>query len=134
MQYSMIIASILSVTLAQKVAIGAPARGAQVEAGSEVTVQVQRPNTLTGSAEIGIAVAIGSNNANPNEQLGNVLYKGIFEPELHERNLPAYQNVTVTVPAQSTKGYARINVAHAGLVGAGNSPFLETVTWPITIV
>jgi hypothetical protein len=47
MQYSMIIASILSVTLAQKVAIGAPARGAQVEAGSEVTVQVQRPVSVT---------------------------------------------------------------------------------------
>lgn len=43
----MIIASILSVTLAQKVAIGAPARGAQVEAGSEVIVQVQRPVSVT---------------------------------------------------------------------------------------
>jgi len=70
-----------------------------------------------------MAVAIGISSCGPrgcqpaSNVMGTILYNGPFSPQFHETGPPPYQNFSVTVPADFTKGEAQINVAHATLIG-----------------
>jgi hypothetical protein len=110
--------------LAQNAGIGLPTAGQKLTKGSDIVVQVQRPNSLTGSTEMAVAIGISSCATRPcnppDEFMGTILYNGAFKPEYHETSLPPYENFTVTVPSDFAVGNAQINVAHATLIGVSH--------------
>ncbi|KAF8218118.1 hypothetical protein K438DRAFT_1952957 [Mycena galopus ATCC 62051] len=128
--------------LAQGTDIGAPADGATVKAGSNITVEIDRPDTLTGSTEV--AVIIGFESCvelnfcpPPSSLMGTILYNGPFDPEFHTDvtpGKPPYQNFTVTIPSSAPAGAAQLNLAHFSLVGASLYPFLETHNITLNVV
>ncbi|KAJ5904937.1 uncharacterized protein N7473_001853 [Penicillium subrubescens] len=127
-----------SVSLAQNSIIGLPTAGYMITKGGNVTVQVQRPNSLTGSTEIAVIIGVSSCASTPcqpaGEVMGTILYQGPFDPQYHESDQPPYQNFTVTLPNLIAAGDAQINVAHAALVGAGPFPYLETLNRTVVVV
>ncbi|KKK11913.1 hypothetical protein P175DRAFT_0504944 [Aspergillus ochraceoroseus IBT 24754] len=132
-----VLASLVANAIAQNAVLSLP-NGASLEAGSEVIVQVQRPNSLTGSTEMGVAIGVQScpeSTCHPAESfLGTILYNGPFKPVYHETYNPPYENFSVTVPEGTPKGRALVGVAHATLVGAGPWPWLEVLNQTVTIV
>ncbi|KAJ5863899.1 uncharacterized protein N7529_005815 [Penicillium soppii] len=124
--------------LAQNAHIGVPVEGQTVTAGEELIVQVQRPNSLSPSVEVGVVIGFTSCASTPcrsaEDILGTILYNGPFKPVYHETSLPPYENFTVTVPASAAKGNGQINVAHAALIGAGPQAFLESLNQTVVVV
>jgi len=122
---------------AQNAALGAPMFNQTVSPGSDLIVQVQRPNSLTGSEEVAVVIGLQSCPNRPcippSDLLGDILYNGPFKPVYHEVYLPPYQNFTVQIPSTFSAGTALIGVAHVTLVGAGLYPYLETLNRTITI-
>ncbi|KAJ7171099.1 hypothetical protein C8R46DRAFT_1262151 [Mycena filopes] len=129
--YLLVGAALAVHALAQTIEIGAPLNGSSVKAGRKMTVEVDRPDTLTGSVEVAIVIAFLNCNSypcpSPMDELGTILYNGSYRPEFH--NVPGYkpphQNFTVRVP-KSAKGRSQLSVVHFSLVGAGPFPFLES--------
>ncbi|KIL61390.1 hypothetical protein M378DRAFT_51915, partial [Amanita muscaria Koide BX008] len=124
-----------TVAFAQSVEIGYPPNGASVPAGQDLTVQVVRPDTLTGSQEVAVVIGLASCTSQsclpPNAVMGNILYNGPYNPQFQQPNLPPrppYQNFSVAIPASWTKGAAQLNVAHFTLIGLGPFPFSETLS------
>jgi len=138
---------IAGLSLAQRIAIGAPADGTSVAAGSNFTVEVDRPNSLTGSQEIAVVIGLsscanrpGGNCAslNASDVLGSILHSGPYTPQYQSVSgqgfKPPYQNFSVQVPSTMTKGLASLTVTHLSLVGAGPFPFLETQNITLNVV
>ncbi|KAK9234765.1 hypothetical protein V1525DRAFT_459132 [Lipomyces kononenkoae] len=120
----------------QTVEIGLPNKGDQLAAGSDQIVQIQRPDSLTGSDEIAVVIGIqqcpNGECTSPDASLGTVLYQGGFDPQFHGPQ-PPYQNFTVQIPEYSC-GPAIIGVAHMSLVGASTYPLIEFLNQTVTIV
>ncbi|KAI0647687.1 hypothetical protein C8Q79DRAFT_524245 [Trametes meyenii] len=132
----------------QRIAIGAPAEWSTIRPGENITVEVDRPMTLTGSQEVAVAIGLwscagyGEESANRTcadidvtQVLGNVVYSGVYAPKLQqgqEAYKSPYQNFTVTVPSTFTAGQVSLGVAHFSLVGAGAMPFMEVAN--ITLI
>ncbi|KAJ4490117.1 hypothetical protein J3R30DRAFT_3277245 [Lentinula aciculospora] len=139
-QYSLLAIAITSV-IAQSANIGAPEDMSQVAAGSNFTVTIDRPDSLTGSTEVALVIALLSCASNPcpgpSEELGTVLYNGPFDPEFTTEpgttSLPPHENFTLTVPSAFSKGNAQLGVAHFYLLGASVAPILETFNTTIVI-
>ncbi|KAJ7621006.1 hypothetical protein FB45DRAFT_1006451 [Roridomyces roridus] len=141
---SLFAASLLASTaLAQSAVIGSPAPGAIVKAGSNITVEVDRPDTLTGSTEVDLIIGfLSCNNINfptgvcppASEILGTILYNGPYDPEFRTSGKPPYQNFTVQIPADANKGSAQLSVTHFSLVGAGPFPLLEVLNVTVQVV
>ncbi|PPR04730.1 hypothetical protein CVT26_012865 [Gymnopilus dilepis] len=126
---SLLLAS--TTVLSQRIAIGFPYDGAAVTAGSNITVEVDRPDTLTGSQEVAVVIGINScRNTTcipPDEILGSILYDGGYNPQFASNapTKPPHQNFTVNIPSNLEKGLAQLAVFHVSLVGAGFAPFTE---------
>ncbi|GFF52083.1 hypothetical protein IFM46972_09450 [Aspergillus udagawae] len=122
---------------AQNVGIGLPSAGENLTPGSSTVVQIQRPNSLTGSQEIAVAIGLSSCADSkcyaPEDVMGTILYNGPFKPEYHESSQPPYQNFSVNIPESIGKGKAQLNIAHVSLVGAGPFPFMETLNRTVLI-
>ncbi|KAG9313272.1 hypothetical protein JVU11DRAFT_5576 [Chiua virens] len=122
---------------AQNADIGLPTYNQTVSPGDALTVQVQRPNSLTGSEEVAVVIGLQSCPNRPctppSDFMGSILYNGPFDPQYHEEYLPPYQNFTVQVPSSFTTGAALVGVTHVTLIGAGLYPYLETLNQTITI-
>ncbi|KAJ6629323.1 hypothetical protein B0H10DRAFT_1776580 [Mycena sp. CBHHK59/15] len=126
---------------AQRVAIGAPADGASVTAGSNITVEVDRPDTLSSSVEVAIVIGFNSCASRPclppSETIGTLLYNGPYDPEFHTNvsfSKPPHQNFTVTIPASAPNGEAQLSVTHFSLIGASLGPFLEILNITLNVV
>lgn len=123
--------------LAQGAAIGYPPQGLSVSPGSSLAVQVERPNSLTGSEEVAVVIGIqscpGTPCISPAGYMGQILYNGPFNPQYHETYNPPYENFTVQIPSSIASGTALLGVVHVTLVGAGLYPLLETLNRTITI-
>ncbi|KAF7368829.1 hypothetical protein MVEN_00208100 [Mycena venus] len=116
----------LTTAFAQRAAIGAPADGSTVQRGSNITVEIDRPDTLTGSTEVALRLR---------RPWGTILYDGPFDPEFHTGvSKPPHQNFTVQIPSSSQTGKAQLGVAHFSLVGASQFPFLETFNITLNVV
>ncbi|KAJ7145271.1 hypothetical protein C8R46DRAFT_1314619 [Mycena filopes] len=120
---------------AQASFIGSPAPGTTVHFGSQLTVQVVRPNSIQGSTEVGIAIALlacpTTQEAvcpSPAGRLGEILFTGQFAPTLHPMAM-IYENFTLAVPSADSfggaTGRAQLAVVRLHLIGAGPSPVLE---------
>ncbi|KAI0695758.1 hypothetical protein C8T65DRAFT_833016 [Cerioporus squamosus] len=122
-------------SLAQSIAIGAPAEWTTVKQGSNITVRVDKPLTMGNSIEVGIAIGLhpcGNSPCAANPDVANfidpLLYVGPYTPQYHEIGVQPYQNFTVTVPEYSYPGPPQelsLNVAHFELVSAVLQPFVE---------
>ncbi|KAJ7820752.1 hypothetical protein B0H14DRAFT_2833230 [Mycena olivaceomarginata] len=84
------LSAVVTAALAQRAGIGAPANGTTVHRGSKITVEIDRPDTLTGSTEVGIVIALHFCGASaesvcqpPEDVLGTILYNGKFKPAFH---------------------------------------------------
>ncbi|KAJ7449162.1 hypothetical protein FB451DRAFT_1187266 [Mycena latifolia] len=123
---------------AQSIEIGAPSTESRVRAGENITVEVDRPDTLTGSIEVAIVIGFvkcGSGPCpSPMDRIGTILYNGGYHPKFHNSPGPRlpYQNFTVTIPAVSP-GTAQINVIHFSLVGAGPFPLSQSRNVTVTV-
>ncbi|KAI5116835.1 hypothetical protein M0805_009605 [Coniferiporia weirii] len=123
-------------TLAQRVSIFDPSMNQSLTPGQNITVSVVKFDSLTGSTEIGIGIALHHCNEIPcedaSEQLGSILYTGPFVPErgAGDEGQP-YQNFSIAIPSSFLPGPAVLSIAHANLVGAG--PFLNTEIVNVTI-
>ncbi|KAF7304334.1 hypothetical protein HMN09_00835200 [Mycena chlorophos] len=132
----------VSSAYAQGIRIGAPVDGATVSAGSTLVVDIDRPNTLTPSTEIAIVIGLSSCASStgcpaPEDSMGTALYNGPFDPQYQDDgaspNYP-HQNFTVTIPANTEKGQAQLNVAHFALVGAVQYVLTQTRNVSLTVV
>lgn len=137
MKFAITLAALAASAFAQRIQIGAPKNFAEVKAGSNITVEVDRPNSLTGSTEVGIAIGLwpcggpkGTSkcaSTDVSQVLGSVVYTGSFKPEYDSTDptKPPHQNFEVTVPSSFSPGQVSLGVAHLSLVGAGSEPFYE---------
>ncbi|KAH9851612.1 hypothetical protein C2E23DRAFT_829905 [Lenzites betulinus] len=130
----------------QRIAIGAPAEWSTFKAGSNITVEVDRPMTLTGSEDVAIAIGLWpcagyGEDANRTcaemdvtQVLGDVLYAGPYSPQLAPPDAykPPYQNFTVRIPENLAPGQASLGVAHFAIIGASGMPFMEVAN--ITLI
>ncbi|KAF9816039.1 hypothetical protein IEO21_04214 [Rhodonia placenta] len=138
----LVLGALAASALAQNIAIGAPVALDPIPAGTNLTVQVNRPDSLTGSTEVGIAIALkscagytnGCADIDITQALGDVLYVGGYDPEFRAGGWYPYQNFTVQVPAGFSTGQAILSVTQLSLVGAGPFPYTQTVNSTVSIV
>ena len=84
---------------------------------------------LQGSQEVGLAIGLFScPNQTPckpaSEEMGSVLFRGMYNPKLHEMPGRPYQNFTVTIPPEYfLQGRALLTVTRFHLIGV--SRFLD---------
>ncbi|EKM52095.1 uncharacterized protein PHACADRAFT_212686 [Phanerochaete carnosa HHB-10118-sp] len=146
MNYFVVIAALAATCLAQSIDIGAPAANSTVSPGQSITVEVDKPDSLTGSTEVALVLSMASCPADgctdpsydPSGDLGQILYNGPYNPQFHpetDPGKPPYQNFSVEVPTTFTSGENIALIAtHLDLVGVGLSPLLEVIFVPLTIV
>ncbi|KAL0565512.1 hypothetical protein V5O48_016509 [Marasmius crinis-equi] len=117
---------------AQKANIAVPINGTDVQAGSNITIEVDRPNFLSSANEVAIVLGLVSCSDNstcraPQEGGGinEILYQGPFNPQYGGYYaLPPHQNFTVTVPADFANGTAQLSLTQFTLIGASLTPTL----------
>ncbi|KAJ6585290.1 hypothetical protein B0H19DRAFT_1109095 [Mycena capillaripes] len=123
----------IAIVWAQASHIGFPLAGDTLHFNTDFTVQVVRPNSIQGSTEVGIAIALLSCPTSqeavcpsPAGQLGQVLFTGQFAPTIHPMAM-IYENFTLTVPSPDflSTGRAQLAVVRLHLIGAGPAPILE---------
>ncbi|KAI6043337.1 hypothetical protein EDC04DRAFT_2866349 [Pisolithus marmoratus] len=125
---------------AQNAVIGYPPDGHTVSPGNNLTVQIQRPNTLTSSEEVAVVIGLqtcatsGGACASPEYMMGQILYNGPFDPQYHGPTTPPYENFTVQIPSSVGKGPAKIGVIHLTLISAGPFPMMEALNKSIAVV
>ncbi|KAJ7143723.1 hypothetical protein C8R44DRAFT_864760 [Mycena epipterygia] len=126
-------AALAGSALAQSIAIGAPASGTTVTAGSNITVQVVHPLPVPtpGSAEASIIIGFLASSSSSN-QIGNILYDGPYNPVIHitgpgPANKAPFEDFTVTIPATASAGSAQLSVTHLNLIQPGPQAVVEHV-------
>ncbi|KAI0031371.1 hypothetical protein K488DRAFT_15600, partial [Vararia minispora EC-137] len=123
MNLFLVLAFLVSAAGAQNIQIGYPSTQAKVTRGSTISVQVNRPNSLTGSQEVAVVISLAScvtATCNSSQRLGTILYSGPYDPQYPASRTPRdepQQNFTVTVPAGLQPGPASLSVVHLSLVG-----------------
>ncbi|EKM52118.1 uncharacterized protein PHACADRAFT_262599, partial [Phanerochaete carnosa HHB-10118-sp] len=144
MKYFAVVAALAATCFAQNIAIGFPAANSTVSPGQSMTVQVNKPDSLTGSTEVGLVLSMASCPADgctspsydPSDILGQILFNGLWDPEFQPgaTQLPPHQNFTVEVPPSFTSGENVALIAtHLVLVGAGPEAILQTTFVPLTV-
>ncbi|VDB91969.1 unnamed protein product [Peniophora sp. CBMAI 1063] len=136
-----VLAALCAGAYAQSINIGAPASGTTIATG-DVVVQVNRPDSLTGSEEVAIVISIAPCNAygtcfDPADRLGTTLYKGPYNPQFPPHNTPQdepQQKFTVSIPDSFAGEKALLSVVHLSLVGAGPVPLFEIVNATVNVV
>ncbi|KAI5120384.1 hypothetical protein M0805_000164 [Coniferiporia weirii] len=133
-----VLAYIFAVAFAQRVSIGSPESNQTFHAGQEMTVSVAKPDSLSGSTEVGVGITLHHCTQSPCEDvtqaLGYVLYSGAYDPQptTSSHGSPA-QNFSIYIPEKFAAGAAVLSVAHASLAGAGPYLFTEIVSMPVNI-
>lgn len=133
-----VLCSLVAAAAAQRAFIGEPQSGDTLTAGNDELISIVKPNALTGSTEVGIAITIKHCSQNPcedtSEALGAVLYSGPYNPQFGPgMGGQPYENFTLTIPGGIGSGPAVLSVAHANLVGAGPFFFTEISNTTINI-
>ncbi|KAF8336750.1 hypothetical protein F5887DRAFT_1078552 [Amanita rubescens] len=124
-------------TIAQNVVITYPPDGQNVSPGQSLTVQVSRPNSLTGSTGVSIVIAVDSCAMTPcrtpDQVLGDVLYSGPYTPYQYSNVVAEYQNFSIPIPTWYSAGPAQLNVAYFSLIGAGPFPNLQLLNSTVIV-
>ncbi|KAJ3909361.1 hypothetical protein F5879DRAFT_83510 [Lentinula edodes] len=139
MKFYVSLLAIVSAVVAQSAQIGAPQTGSSVVAGSNFTVMIERPNSLSSSQEVSIVIGLApcgeTECPDPQSELGEILYQGPFNPQYATPpdSLPPHQNYSLQVLASFAVGRATLAVAHLSLIGAIMSPNLDFSNTTLTI-
>ncbi|GJE93123.1 hypothetical protein PsYK624_092820 [Phanerochaete sordida] len=146
MKYFAVLAALIATTLAQGISIATPAANSTVYPGQWITVEVDKPNSLTGSAEVALVLSMArcpsagctDPSYDPAGALGDILYNGPYDPQYHAEagiGKPPHQNFSVPVPTSFAAGDKVALIAtHLNLVEAGPHTNLETKFVPLTVV
>jgi hypothetical protein len=136
-------ASLAVCAFAQSINIGYPFPNKQIKPGQHLTVQVNRPDTLTGSQEVAIVISLlecpqNSTCPDPSDELGSTLYSGPYNPQFPTFSTPndePQQNFTVIVPSDFVPNRtAQLAVTHLSLVGAGPFGLYQIVNLTLNVV
>ncbi|RPD77387.1 hypothetical protein L226DRAFT_321067 [Lentinus tigrinus ALCF2SS1-7] len=110
--------------LAQRIWVDVPAEWTSVKPGSDLIVRVKRPDTLSSTDEVGVAIGFKPCGSIPcadfdvTQVLGSVAYNGPYDPKPYDSPNVPYENFTVTVPPYlQPPQQVSLNVAHFALVG-----------------
>ncbi|KAL0568446.1 hypothetical protein V5O48_013534 [Marasmius crinis-equi] len=117
---------------AQKANIAVPTNGTDVQAGSNITIEVDRPNFQSSAQEVAIVLGLTScaDASKPcvgpqDGGIGKILYQGPFDPQYGDYYaLPPHQNFTLSIPADTAKGSALLSLTQFTLIGASLGPTL----------
>ncbi|KAK7440586.1 hypothetical protein VKT23_016934 [Stygiomarasmius scandens] len=134
------VAAMASSALGQSVEFGAPANGASVSAGTNITVEVDVPTPPTPFQDVSVAIGLTMCEqftcGNPQELMQFLLFAGPFNPERdpQARTKPAHQNFTVTLPSGQS-GPAQLGVVHftLGREAAGFTSILNSNSINLTL-
>ncbi|KAI0923310.1 hypothetical protein AcV5_007390 [Taiwanofungus camphoratus] len=141
----LIFASLVATCFAQGISITAPTAGSTISSGQNITVEVDRPNSLTGSEEVAIVIAMTQcphNDCNTpgfdvSQYLGQILYNGPYDPQYDNVTPPdhkqPHQNFTIQVPSFSSGDEVAMSVTHLTLVEAGPHILLEVKNISLTV-
>ncbi|TDL16213.1 hypothetical protein BD410DRAFT_643228 [Rickenella mellea] len=131
--------SLLFVTLASalsafaQIEIASPTPGQTLHPGQSFIVRLDKPNRITPSTEVGIA--IGLSNGQPSTDFSNtmysILYTGPFSPQRDDFGFTPFQDYLVTVPSLFSQGESVLNVWRAALIG--NTPDIITEVLNVTV-
>ncbi|OQE09338.1 hypothetical protein PENFLA_c107G10169 [Penicillium flavigenum] len=92
-------ATFAGVFLAQNSIIGIPTAGQKLTKGSNVVIQLERPNSLTDSTEIAVVIGISSCASiacrPAGEVMGTILYNGDFDPQYYEASSREYTSLGI---------------------------------------
>ncbi|KAI0362389.1 hypothetical protein OH77DRAFT_1416647 [Trametes cingulata] len=131
--------SFAAAAFAQSVTILSPAPGTILSPGSTFVVDVDKPDTLSPSYDVSVAIGLESCGETPCSQLasagilGTVIHAGDYTPQLRPNSSHLFQNFTVQVPSAMQTGPAVLTVGHFYLLGAGASPAVETINTTVVI-
>ncbi|KAJ8462085.1 hypothetical protein ONZ51_g11132 [Trametes cubensis] len=135
MKFIVVLSALVSFVAAQGVLIKAPPPLSTFAPGDSFVVDVDRPDTLTGSQEVSVAIGLLScvgeapagtcDGIDTSLEIGTVLYAGPYTPQIRPGGDDLFQNFTVTVPEGFTTGPAALSVAHFFLDGARAWPVVE---------
>ncbi|RPD77388.1 hypothetical protein L226DRAFT_610713 [Lentinus tigrinus ALCF2SS1-7] len=120
---------------AQNAWIVAPPPMATFAPGDDIVVQVNKPNSLTNSRDVSVAIGLLScvgrappmtcEGINSAWMFGDILYAGPYDPTIDYPYGGRYQNFTVTVPEDFQPGPAVLASGHYVLIGALFWPNLD---------
>ncbi|KAI0669156.1 hypothetical protein C8Q78DRAFT_198555 [Trametes maxima] len=143
MKFLLILSALAPLAAAQMAVIRAPLANSTFFPGQQFVVDVDRPDTLTGSQEVSVAIGLLScvgqappgtcDGIDTTEEIGFPIYAGPYTPQLRPGGSDLFQNFTVTVPQGFPAGPAALSVAHFSLVGARAWPTLEVLTETVFI-
>ncbi|KAI1794784.1 hypothetical protein LXA43DRAFT_1058811 [Ganoderma leucocontextum] len=132
MKSAFIAALLAGVAAGQTVVIGAPPPNSTFSPGDQVVVAVNKPNSLTNSRDVSVAIGLLScapagtcDGIDPTQELGSVLFAGPYAPQAVPGSTTLVQNYTVTIPSDFPSGPALLSVPHFVLVGALFFPLLD---------
>ncbi|KAM5538614.1 hypothetical protein V8D89_007643 [Ganoderma adspersum] len=131
-----------ALSAAQNVFIYAPPPQSTFAPGESFVVDVDRPDSLTGSRDVSVAIGLLScadrapsgtcDGIDSAWMMGDILYAGPYSP-VAPTGGNANENFTVTVPADFQPGPAVLAVAHFTLVGELFWPSLEVLNETVYI-
>ncbi|EJF56659.1 hypothetical protein DICSQDRAFT_71036 [Dichomitus squalens LYAD-421 SS1] len=138
----LVLASFVAAVAAQGVKIVAPAANTTLTLGETFVIDVERPDSLTGSRDVSVAIGLLScvdrapsgtcDDIDSAWMMGDILYAGPYHP-VAPVGTNEYENFTVTVPGDFQLGPAVLAVAHFALVGELFWPYLEVLNETIFI-
>ncbi|KAI0078627.1 hypothetical protein K474DRAFT_1660246 [Panus rudis PR-1116 ss-1] len=137
-----VLAALVASAFAQGISIGSPAPHTEVTGGETITVEIDRPDTISGAEDVFVAIGVQQCNGGCDKApfiFGQIVAKGDFNPQRDsDPTKPPHQNFTVTLPSITTDdtgiGEIRLSVAHLALVGASLFPTVDTANITLNVV
>ncbi|TBU61821.1 hypothetical protein BD310DRAFT_992063 [Dichomitus squalens] len=140
--YALIWSLLFTLAAAQNAFINAPPPQSTFAPGDSFIVDVDRPDSLTGSRDVSVAIGLLScvdrapsgtcDDIDSAWMMGDILYAGPYHP-VAPVGTNENENFTVTVPGDFQLGPAVLAVAHFALVGELFWPYLEVLNETIFI-
>lgn len=140
MKSAAVLLALASSAFAQSAIIGYPLQDSLATTGTNITVMIEQPNSLSSSEPVSLVIGLfpcGSESTcpGPANALGSILYQGPFNPQYATPpgSLPPHQNFSVKIPETFAAGYAQLGAAYLSLLGASLSPTLQTFNTTLQI-
>ncbi|KAL6298605.1 hypothetical protein BKA93DRAFT_44474 [Sparassis latifolia] len=141
-KYFLVFSCLTAAALAQTVWITAPAGYDSFSPGENFTVQITRPQEMSGADEVAIVIALescagwtgGCAEYDVTQVLGTVLYQGPYAPVFQTPGEAPYQNFTVQVPSYMAAGQASLSCSRFALLGGGLYPNLEVKNITLDVI
>ncbi|GJE91552.1 hypothetical protein PsYK624_077020 [Phanerochaete sordida] len=137
MKYILALAAFAASALAQGISIASPASGSSVYPGQYITVEIDKPNFIDAEVDVAIVLSMAPcpSNGCSAGALGDILYKGPFNPQPEQGKPEPHENFSVETPTWFTPGNQVALIAtYFDLVGAGPDPNIVQQFMPLNVV